>query len=113
MPDVRVRTRHEDHSMTFTYKGRTWDLTAYALEDFGFWDAVAHERGTDGPALPAAEWDVTETLRGPSDALSILTGAIILKVNRDAFWNAKLIEEEDHAGHFSDPDFEGDSDGTA
>jgi hypothetical protein len=94
MPDLELRATAPDHTLTITYEGRTWDLMAYPLEDFlGQWQVVAHERGTDGPALPASEWGVPKPLRSWWDAL--FTGAILHQIHRDAFWNATISDFED------------------
>ncbi len=76
-PDLELTVTAPDHTLAITYRGRTWNLLAYALDDFGAWAAVAHEQGTDGPALPAAEWGVTQVLRDPWHALAALTEMII------------------------------------
>ena len=73
-PDVELTVTAPDHTLAITYRGRTWDLLAYALDDFGTWAAVAHEQGTDEPA---AEWGVTQVLRDPWHALAALTEMII------------------------------------
>jgi hypothetical protein len=70
----------EDRELTITYQGRTFDLMSYSY-DFGVWEAVAHEHGTDTPALPAIEWGVPGLFRDPWTALSILTDAIIRRVD--------------------------------
>jgi hypothetical protein len=75
--DVELTASAPDRELTITYQGRTFDLTTYVLEDFGTWEATAHERGTDGPALPAVEWGAPGIYRDPWTALSILADAII------------------------------------
>ncbi len=69
--DVELTVTAPDHILAITYRGRTWDLLAYALDDFGAWEAVAREQGTDGPAV---KWGVT---RHPWSALATLTETII------------------------------------
>ena len=82
--DVELEVHAVDHELTITYRGRTWTLMAYPLEDFGTWEATAYEQDTKGPALPAAEWGVPGLYRDPWTALSILTDAIIRKVGKES-----------------------------
>lgn len=81
MSDTELMVTAPDRELAITYSGKTWDLVAYALEDFGTWEATAHERGTEGPALPASEWGVPGLYRDPWSALSILTDAIIRRAD--------------------------------
>jgi hypothetical protein len=81
MPDILATA--PDRELTITYKGRTFDLVAYPLEDFGTWEATAHEQGTDGPSLPASEWGVPGIYRDPYTALSILVDAIIRQADQE------------------------------
>ncbi len=71
MTDVELTVTAPDHILAITYRGRTWNLLAYALDDFGAWKAIAHEQGTDGPTV---EGDVT---RDPWSALATLAEMII------------------------------------
>ncbi len=71
MTHVELTVTSPDHILAITYRGRTWDLLAYALDDFGAWAAVAHERGTDGPAAKGG------MARDPWSALATLTETII------------------------------------
>jgi hypothetical protein len=71
----------QDRELTITYKDRTFHLTAYLLEDFGTWEAVAAEEGSASPALPAIEWGAPGVYREPWSALSLLVDAIIRKVD--------------------------------
>jgi hypothetical protein len=79
--DVELTTVAQDRELTITYKDRTFHLTAYLLEDFGTWEAIAAEEGSAGPALPAVEWGAPGMYREPWSALSLLTDAIIRKVD--------------------------------
>ncbi len=82
-PDVELMAHAVDQELSITYRGKTWNLTAYPLEDFGTWEATAHEQGTTTPALPAAEWGAPGLFRDPWTALSILADAIIRKEGID------------------------------
>ncbi|MDP9353961.1 MAG: hypothetical protein M3R02_01515 [Chloroflexota bacterium] len=87
-----------DVGLAITFEGRTWDLTAYAIDDLGVWDAVAVERGTGGPALPAAEWGVTRAFASEWRTLSALAEAIIRRAAGDPrgseFWHGPLVDRE-------------------
>ena len=68
-PDLELTVTAPDHALAITYRGRTWSLLAYALDDFGAWEAVAREQGTDELTTKAA--------RDPWSALATLTEMII------------------------------------
>jgi hypothetical protein len=78
---TELTTVAQDRELTITYKGRTFNLMAYPMEDFGTWEAVAAEEGSASPALPAVEWGAPGVYREPWSALSLLTDAIIRKVD--------------------------------
>jgi hypothetical protein len=70
----------KDRELTITYQGRTFDLLAYPT-DIGVWEATAHEQGDTSPAKPAADWGAPGLYRDPLTALSILTDAILRRVD--------------------------------
>ena len=74
---IELTVAAPDRELTFTYQGRTFDLVAFALEDFGIWDATGHEQGTNGPALPAVEWGSADLSYEPWTCLSLLVNAIM------------------------------------
>ena len=83
--DIRLTATVMDHELAITYRGTTWDITAYPLEDFlGVWEAVVHERGTEGPALPAVELGVTQPLHSPWQALAAVTEAVVRRATARA-----------------------------
>ncbi len=71
MTDVELTVTAPDHILAITYRSRTWDLLAYALDDFGAWKVIARERGTDGPTVEGG------VARDPWSALAMLTEMII------------------------------------
>ncbi len=110
--DVELVATAPDHELTITYGGRTWHLMAYALEDFGTWEAIVRERGTEGPALPAAELGVTQPLHSPWQALAAVTEAVVRRATSRAIdWDDVQLMDDDN-GMFDGP-VEEDGDGTA
>jgi hypothetical protein len=99
MPDVLAIA--PDRELTITYKGRTFDLVAYPVEDFGAWEATAHEQGTEGPSLPASEWGVPGLYRDPWTALSLLVDAIMRRIDGErapAITNEELFQQIKEGG---------------
>ncbi len=80
---IELTVAAPDRELAITYRGRTFDLVAFALEDFGIWDATAHEQGADGPALPAVEWGSADLSYEPWTCLSLLVSAIIRRVDME------------------------------